>query len=278
MKTQFETPNEYAEIARKIANENAVSGNIKPVHFKKVMRENRGFINLLSPYGATKDGLERKNPLIVALGDSVTAGHFEFHGDRQAFFAKLEKQGIGEEEIIEITDVRESYLEKFREMLIDRYEQTAVSVINSGIAGDTMYGMRNRLERDVIRYQPDLIILNGALNWGEECGDSNAYRDVLCEVVKQIKARTTADLILLTPNMELSESVANSQSTLRQRVEIIREIARKEQVCLVDVYEIWSRYQGQGYPIGALLANGENHPSKVGHELYAIALMKLLDS
>ena len=69
---------------------------------------------------------------------------------------------------VEIYDARESYIEKYRSMLIDRFELTSVSVINAGIAGDTLPSMIARAERDVIRYQPDLILVNGSLNWNDE--------------------------------------------------------------------------------------------------------------
>ena len=40
------------------------------------MKENTGMTGGL--FGLTdEEGLERKNPVIAALGDSVTAGHFE---------------------------------------------------------------------------------------------------------------------------------------------------------------------------------------------------------
>ena len=90
MKTNFQTPEKYAQAAIKLSREVCAVGDMRPEHFKKVMKENRGGINAFSPYGPTKDGLERKNPVIVALGDSVTAGHFEFNGDPLELYAKLE--------------------------------------------------------------------------------------------------------------------------------------------------------------------------------------------
>lgn len=41
------------------------------------MKTNQGSIASLSCYGLDADGLEYRNPVIVALGNSVTAGHFE---------------------------------------------------------------------------------------------------------------------------------------------------------------------------------------------------------
>lgn len=277
MKTQFITPKEYAEAALEIASRTDAVGVARPNRFKKVMRENRGTINAFSCYGPSGDGLERKNPVIVALGDSVTAGHFEFAGNPAELFAKVDRGEFSENDAIEVTDARECYLEKFRALLIDKYEQTSVSTINSGIAGDTMYGMKNRVYRDVIRYQPDLVIINGSLNWGEECGDTGAYKQVLTEVVKLIKKETRADIILMTPNMEIQlEFSYNPKSSLDERVAVIRELAVAEEVCLADAYKVWEAYAAAGYPVEALLANGANHPSVTGHEIFAQVLMQLM--
>ena len=280
MRTQFVTPEKYARAVLELVSQTEVTGTVRPERFKRVMRENRGSINLFSPYRPSDDGLERKNPVIVALGDSVTAGHFEFTGNPQELFAKVDRGEIGEDDAIEITDARECYLEKFRGLLIDRYEQTSVSTINAGIAGDNIYGMQKRVYRDVIRYQPDLVIINGSLNWGADCGSTEDYRKALTQVVKVIKKETKADIILLTPNMErLPEFLKDpaSTSTLDERVQVIREVAEAENVCLADTYKVWKAYEAAGYPVEMLLANGTNHPSTAGHELYARVLMKLME-
>lgn len=246
MRTQFVTPEEFAKAALEI-----------------------------TANGPSEDGLERKNPVIVALGDSVTAGHFEFNGNPMELFAKVDNGEIGEDDAIEITDARECYLDKFRGLLIDKYEQTSVSTINAGIAGDTMYGMKNRVYRDVVRYQPDLVIINGSLNWAEEW-DTEAYKKVLTETVKIIKNETKADIILMTPNMEIQLMPVNPKSSLDARVEDIRDLAEAEGVCLADTYKVWKAYEAAGYPIDKLLANGANHPSVTGHEMFAQVLMQLM--
>ncbi|MCD8015317.1 MAG: GDSL-type esterase/lipase family protein [Lachnospiraceae bacterium] len=291
MRTNYETPAEYAKKALEITEQTSAVGARRPEHFKEVMRKNRGALSIFGPYGPAKDGMERKNPVIVALGDSVTAGHFEYAGDPEVLFAKVDKGELEEGDVIEITDARECYLERFRSHLIDKYEQTSVSTINSGIAGDTMYGMQKRLYRDVIRYQPDLVLINGSLNWGVECGDTETYRKLLLEVVNTIKNETKADIVLMTPNMDIPPcglGAANTEDadipsfgqniacTLQDRVRVIRELAVQEEVCLADTYAVWEAYEAAGYPVKALLANGMNHPSKTGHEMYARVLMKLM--
>lgn len=280
MRTEFVTPEKYARAVLDIAGTMDVTGSVRPERFRKTMRENIGSIDLFNPFGPADDGLERKNPVVAALGDSVTAGHFEFIGNPAVQFAKAHKGAIREGESVEIVDARECYLEKFRAKLIDKYELTSVSTLNAGIAGDTIYGMQKRVYRDVIRYQPDLAIINGSLNWGADCGSTQDYRKVLTEVVKVIRKETKADIVLLTPNMDhLPPLMAPKpgESTLDERVQVIREIAEEEKVCLADVYKVWKAYVAAGYPLDALLANGMNHPSVTGHELYARVLMRLLE-
>ncbi len=62
-----------------------------------------------------------------------------------------------------------------------------------------------------------------------------------------------------------------------ERVQAIRELADEEKVCLADVYAVWESARDAGCPWRELLANGVNHPGVEGHEVYALALMKLFE-
>ena len=277
MRTNYRTKPELAEAFLRIVDETDTCGTLRPEHFIKVMKENQGGINAFSPFGFPDDGLERRNPLIVALGDSVTAGHFEPCGDLDEIIAVIESGGMPDLSKGEVVDVKEGYLDKFRSLLIDHFEVTSVSTVNSGIAGDSLYGMEKRVYRDVVRYQPDLVIINGSLNWGPECGDSADYEAVLRRVIAVIQNETKADIILMTPNMEkMPDILKNPKSSLIERVDIIRKLAVERKCCLADTYLAWEKYEEAGYPAVELLANRGNHPSITGHEGFAKALMKLI--
>ncbi len=277
MRTMYRTPAKYAEAFLRMADETDTCGEMRPEHFIKVMKENRGSINAFSPYGLPDDGLERRNPLIVALGDSVTAGHFEPRGNLEEIFALIDSGGIPSFSEGEVTDARECYLEKFRSRLIDYFEETSVSTVNAGIAGDTMYGMEKRVYRDVVCHRPDLVIINGSLNWGPECGNSADYEAALRRTLAVIQNETKADVILMTPNMEkMPDFLKNPKSPLIERVGIIRKLAAEKKCCLADAYLVWEKYEEAGYPVVELLANRGNHPSVTGHEGFAKVLMKLI--
>ena len=258
---------------------------------------NQGILGVLSGFGLDSQGLERKNPVIVALGDSVTAGHFErlpSQGDpaqvmeattrRMELTERLGVQGVEEAfakgELpalppVEIADARESYLEKFRELLLDQFELTSVSTINAGIAGDHLLSMIARADRDVVRYQPDLVLINGVLNWGLNLGTTAQYKEHLRGLVRKLQQETEADIVLVTPNGDLPNPPPPQGEGTPDRVEAVRQVAWEEGVCLADTYAVWERARELGCPWEELLCNGVNHPSAEGHLVYAITLMKL---
>lgn len=276
MKTTFRIRQPYADIFEKCAKEYKNASPVKPQNFIRKLKNNTGmsksFFGILD-----EEGLEYKNPLIVALGDSVTAGHFESLLTQEI----LENKTPSPDEPIEIFDARESYIEKFRNRLIDKYELTSVSVINSGIAGDTLPSMCKRADRDVFRYKPDLVLINGSLNWDDATmGDSNVYKEMLRELISRCKKETDADIVLLTPNGDLPNTLFGldaPEPTTEKRAQVIRELAEEEQVCLADVRAVWNNAREKGCPWEELLANRVNHPSFEGHEVYAEVLMKLFE-
>ena len=72
-------------------------------------------------------------------------------------------------------------------MLLDKFERTSVSTINAGIAGDHLRSMAARAERDVVRYQPDLVLINGVLNWGPGLGTTAQYKELLRQLVRKLQ-------------------------------------------------------------------------------------------
>lgn len=230
-----------------------------PNTFISLLENNRGMINLQK----RKNELEPKNPLIVALGDSVTAGHFEAIMDEQGMYF--------------VQNLQQAYIEQFKQMLQEACGISTFNIINSGIAGDNIKGMQMRLERDVLRYDPNLVIINGALNWNKKKGTTEDYKRCLTEVIQQIREHSKAELILVTPNMAV---VTPKDDCLQERVDVIRTLAHEQKLILADVYAIWEDVctQDPSLHLEDLLANRENHPTPYGHYVYAKVLMQLFSS
>ncbi|MEY8491700.1 GDSL-type esterase/lipase family protein [Lachnospiraceae bacterium 29-91] len=279
MKTNIEMESGLLREFKNFAQRQKTTSKVFPKHFIEIMKTNRGICGSLCREGTDENGLERRNPLVVILGDSVTAGHFEQSEAARKAYEENPRFDIKELDVsADIIDIYEAYPEIFKRKLVEKFEETSVNVVNAGIAGDTLVGMSKRLKRDVISFQPDLVIINGSLNWSAENGTAEEYYQILKEMVKEIQINTQADIVLMTPNMMnsvLYKEFQGTEDTLEERVDAIRKIADQEKVCLADTYSIWKQFASQGHQVGEMLANMLNHPTKGGHEIFADELMKL---
>ncbi len=208
--------------------------------------------------------------LIVAFGDSVTQGY-----SRAATI-----------------DAATVYHQQLKEKLERHYPLCTFSVINAGAAGQTAKDSLTRLERDVIRHQPDLVVIGFGLNDAVVSETGLELRASLQTIIKRLKSETEADLILLSPNFMVSEDNPNidpserhyladflevyRKGNLAKAAQVIRDCAREFGLPLADVYASWQALAEEGQDTNYLLANGLNHPTAAGHTLTAELIFKLI--
>jgi len=88
---------------------------------------------------------------IAFLGDSVTQGCFEVYRK-------------SEECIETVFDKTSAYHKYFTDIFSVLCPSVPVNVINAGISGGSVQHALSRLERDVIAYNPDLVVVCFGLN------------------------------------------------------------------------------------------------------------------
>ena len=194
--------------------------------------------------------------LIVAFGDSVTQG-FTNH-------ATIDHEHV--------------YHNRFKRALEMAYPLATFSVINAGDAGEMAAKAIPRLERDVLRHNPDFVIVGFGLN--EAAGGADhvgGFEAALETMVERIRLHTRADLVLLTPNFMLRELNSNIHPNeasyaagfqAHQRggvvaayAQSIRAIGQRLDVLVIDVYAVWEKALAGGLNTDDWLANGLNHPT-----------------
>lgn len=254
MKSKIEISEELQTKFEMYLKNHRIVSNQKPNKFIEILKTHKGIINFQEINN--DDYIEPRNPLIVVLGDSVTGGHFETIDLKNMIFAQ---------------DLQDGYVEKFKHMLHDAYSFVTINIINSGIAGDNVKGMYKRLKRDVLSYQPDLVIINATLNWSRNRGSIIDYYNYLEKIIIDIQLQTSAEIVLMTPNGAIKRE--NDQN-LDERVEVVRELAKKYNITLVDIYQMWSDVVGHD-DVKTTLSNNENHPTPLGHTFMAKALMQI---
>ena len=256
MKPSIEMPEYLQERMQKYISTHDITNGIKPIRFIEIMKTHRGFIDFR--YIDNEEFVDLRNPLIVVLGDSVTGGHFEADNVWQMEIAQ---------------DPFAGYAMKFLHLLHDKYPVTTPSLINSGIAGDNIHRMYKRLKRDVVRYDPDLVILNASINWSKNRGTLAYFKEEYEAVVKEILSETNAELILVTGNAKISD---DSDLNYDERTEFIRDTAKNYQLPLADFRKIFDETLNDE-ELKLVLSNRENHPTPFAHTIMAEGLMQIME-
>lgn len=209
---------------------------------------------------------------IVALGDSVTDGCFRREKDPEHVWHAVLKR-----------------------LLNGIFPDLRINVINSGVGGDSAAGALKRLDRDVLRYQPDLVIVCLGLN--DVCGEPDRYVKTMSEIFDRLLP-AGADVIALTPNMvdtelkeaevreifgeqwavDYAEKLAGIQkgTQIDEMYDKLKAAARSRGIAVCDVYSCWRNLDRAGADITSLLANRINHPTREMHAVFAAKLLSLI--
>ncbi len=187
----------------------------------------------------------------VALGDSITAGWLE-HG---------------------ILDSDVAYPAVLRRRLASVFPHAMLSVINSGLGGDNTEGALARLDRDVLRYDPHLVTICLGLNDARKGASFvGTFSENLTQIVQRVKAESSADIVLLTPNIRGDHGT--DDGLVAEFIRAIRQVARLHDVGLADVHAIYQGAVRMGAQPADLLSNRFSHPTREGHHIFANVLIE----
>ncbi len=214
------------------------------------------------------------------LGDSVTQGCFEIY----------EK---GRDAIETVFDQNHGYHYYLKRILSMLYSGVPVNIINGGISGSNAPQGLERLDRDILCHQPDLVVVCFGLNDSMEgIAGISKYTDALSGIFNRLK-EANVEIIFMTPNM------MNSDMSYHLEKEAFSRIAKQTMavqndgimdaymnaakgVCLeygvpvCDCYSKWKKLEKGGVIISDLLANYINHPTRNMNWLFAVSLAELM--
>ena len=225
----------------------------------------------------SQNNAEREGVTIAFLGDSVTQGCFEVYKNEAGEIAPVFDRNY----------TYQSYLARIFNLL---YPNVPVNIINAGISGGSAPHAVGRLERDVLRHQPDLTIVCFGLNdSGAGMNGIGEYVNALEKIFVGLKA-AGSEIIFMTPNMmntyvsvfvtdpELREIAENTQRTQNEGIldayldEAIL-LCKKHNIKVCDCYAKWKRLANQGVDTTSLLSNKINHPTREMNWLFAVSLL-----
>lgn len=216
---------------------------------------------------------------IAFLGDSVTQGCFEI-------YPQGEKIGV-------VFDSEHAYYNCLRKILAYLYPSVPLNIIKAGISGDAAPHGLERLEKDVLRYEPDLVIVCFGLNDASKGIEGiDDYRQALSGIFARIR-ETESEIIFMTPNMlniyvsqflaeglcrQVAEQMAEIQrdGIMDLYMDTARAVCKEYGVKLCDCYKKWKVMAQNGVDTTTLLSNHINHPKREMSWLFAYSLIEVM--
>lgn len=222
------------------------------------------------------------SPITIAfLGDSVTQGCFECY---------LTTDGGLET----VYDYKNAYSTRLKEILNMLYPNVQINIINSGISGDSATRGALRVERDILAYNPDLVVVSYGLNDSTQGVDGiEQYKKSLASIFGDLQSKGI-DTIFVTQNVmntkvsphlkeklfiNLANNFANTiqnNGVLHAYFEEAKQLCEKYGVKVCDLHSAWERMIEIGVDTTELLANKLNHPVREIHYYMAIKLMETM--
>ena len=181
---------------------------------------------------------------IVCFGDSITAGYA----------------------------VRRGFPSFWLESLRQRFPDSKIEMINSGISGDTSQDGLGRLDWAVLSYEPDLVTINFGINDCVLGLSREEFEMNLVEMVRRIRAGPDSEILLLSS--QPLESPPYDQRVL-DYYQTVERVAKEMNVGFVDVYGAWMKRVRAGTPLSSLILPGLDHPNEAGYRIIAEELMSL---
>jgi lysophospholipase L1-like esterase len=211
-------------------------------------------------------GLMEHGPInIVLLGDSVSHGA-----------------------VIDNIDYENVYWNLLKKKLNQFRDYIPVNMINASIGGTTAKDALPRLDKHVLKHEPDLIIVCFGLN--DVNGSLEDYIHSLHEIFTKCIA-SQSDVVFLTPNM-LNTYVADdtpaqhvgyayktaqmqNEGRMDEFIYAAIDLARSMNVPVCDCYSKWKELS-KTQDVTMLLANRINHPTAQMHQLFADCLYSFI--
>lgn len=152
------------------------------------------------------------------------------------------------------------------EIALRSYVGKHIITANAGIGGETVYQLRQRVDRDVLPIRPDLVIVTIGGNDRWQLSPAQ-YRRQMGQLVDTLKASGTLP-VLQTYYSLLMEDENQPMEMLTPYMDAKREVAQEAGVPCIDSYPIMHRWH-QADPDGyrALMLD-PGHLNPTGHAVY----------
>lgn len=223
----------------------------KPVRLRFTLRDADLYALRFTPsLPKASAALTRAEPIkVVCFGDSVTGVYYH-------------------------TGSRRAYTSMVKLALQQTQLNANVIAVNAGISGNTTANALDRIERDVLSHEPDVVTVMFGLNDMVRV-PLEQFRANLVKIIEQCRG-VGAEVLLCTPNSVIKDTPGRTRAKLIQYCDAIRAVGREQAVTVCDIYEAFESFRARD-PLGwRMLMSDEFHPNMDGHRLIATEIARAM--
>jgi lysophospholipase L1-like esterase len=155
-----------------------------------------------------------------------------------------------------------------------------LTLVNAGVCGDTAQAGLQRLQRDVLRFAPDVVFVTFGTN---DCSKSDVetFTSSMSSIIEQLQqVGVTVIMRTVPPIMERQpppDHIWKDNLTLQAIIASCHTLAQRYELCFADIYGLWEELERSGsFDLNAHMQD-EVHTNAAGHKLIARQLMPLFD-
>jgi lysophospholipase L1-like esterase len=175
------------------------------------------------------------------------------------------------------------YVSMVRNLLIARYPERDLAVVNQGVGGNTVRHLDKRWETDVIAEKPNWLSVCIGINdvWRHFSGDAHEavpldeYQTTLRRLLRRAQEATDARLILLEPYMIQSDRSDPMRRLMDIYARTVDMLAAELSACLVHTQAAFDAALVHTSP--SSWADDHIHPNSTGHAIIALAVLRAVE-
>lgn len=180
----------------------------------------------------------------------------------------------------------EGYIWRMQRYLQQNGKEQEVELIGSGVGGNKVYDLYLRMEEDILAKEPDVVFVYIGVNdvWHKTSKgtgtDLDKFEKFYQAIIQKLLARHIKPILVTPAGIGELKGNANAQDAdLNSYSDVIRQLASKHQLTLVDLRQQWIAYQEQYNETNAekgILTTDRVHLNDKGNEWVAQAMLKAL--
>lgn len=159
---------------------------------------------------------------------------------------------------------KQMYAEIFRDWWVKSFPNTRIEFINAGIGATDSYLAVHRVQKDVLDYDPDLVLVEFSVNDGNTSGYQNTYENLLRKILLDENHPAVLLLFLAQTNGASAQQV-HSLAGFNYSLPMVSYKNVMDAMLEEDTYT------------AAELSGDQVHPSALGHRIVGEILWKYLN-